>query len=260
MEKIFWEAANGGKVEEVKDILRKNPSLNVNWKNEERSASTALVAACWNGHYSVVSILLAHPGIDPNLKNKNGDTPFMIACYSGNTSCVRLLLQDLRVIGNEPDNEGETPLYWVASNGHQDVIKWWIASGREMDLGTPGDIFKTDAIGTARQKRKTEVVSLLQRFKSDPTKTRHAIRVELGLLDELATGVLALVVFVSDGLLQINDTTTTTPSPAARFFSIATQLPLELQMVLCFRQVGSVKEIISGKNSEAAFKYLAKRI
>ena len=69
--------------------------------------------------------------------------------------------------------------------------------------------------------------------------------------------MFALVVFFSDGLLQIRDTT---PSPAARFFIIASQLPLELEMVLCFRQVGSDKEIISGKESEVAFKELARRI
>ena len=183
MEKILWEAANGGKVEEVKDILRKNPSLNVNWKNEGESAWTALYAACENGHDSVVSILLAHPDIDPNLKDEYGITPFMTACYNGNPSCVRLLLQDLRVIGNEPDNEGETPLYWVASNGHQDVIKWWIGSGREMNLGRPGDVDRTDAIGATKREGKTEVVSLLKRFKSDPTKTRSEVRLELGITD-----------------------------------------------------------------------------
>jgi len=88
--------------------------------------------------------------------------------------------------------------------------------------------------------------------------TRHAIRVKIGLLDELAAEMFALVVFVSDGLLQINDTTT--PSPAARFLSIARRLPLELQMVVCFRQVGSDKEIIPGKDSEVAFKELARRM
>ena len=83
------------------------------------------------------------------------------------------------------------------------------------------------------------------------------MRVELGFLDDLAAEMFALVVFVSDGLLQINDTT---PSPAARFFSIATQLPLELQMVLCYHVVGETKEIISGKDSEVAFKELARRL
>jgi len=82
--------------------------------------------------------------------------------------------------------------------------------------------------------------------------------VELGLLDDLAAEMFALVVFVSDGLLQIKDTTT--PSPAARFFIIATKLPLELQMVLCYRLMESMKEIITGKESEVAFKELATSI
>ena len=101
------------------------------------------------------------------------------------------------------------------------------------------------------------MVTLLERFKENPGETRHAVRAELGLVDEMAAEMFALVVFVSDGLLQINEMTS---SPAARFFSIAAQLPLELQMVLCFRQVGSGKEIISGKDSEVAFKFLATRI
>jgi len=126
-----------------------------------------------------------------------------------------------------------------------------------MDLGTPGDIDMTDAIGGAKKYGNTEVVTMLERFKSDTAQTRHAVRVELGLLDDLAAEMFALVVFGSDGLLQIKDTT---QSPAARFFSIASQLPLELQMVLCFRQVGSVKEIIPGKDSEAAFKELGTKL
>jgi len=124
MKKAFWEAAFNGKVEEVKDILRNNPSLNVNWKNEEWNAWTALYAACIDGHDSVVSILLAHPDINPDLKQEHGWTPFMTACYQGNTSCVRLL-QDQLVMVNQPSDYGETPLWWAAHQGHQDVIKWW---------------------------------------------------------------------------------------------------------------------------------------
>jgi len=88
--------------------------------------------------------------------------------------------------------------------------------------------------------------------------TRHAIRVEIGWYDETAAEMFALVVFVSVGLLRVNDTTTATP--AARFFSIAAQLPLELQMVLCFRQVRLAKEIIQGKDCEVTFKELARRL
>ena len=180
MERTFYSAAKDGKVEEVKSILRKNPSLNVNWKNEGDLARTALSAACLNGHNSVVSILLAHPDIDPNLKNEGRDTPFMKACFRGYTSCVRLLLQDQRVKVNEPNNDGVTPLRWAAYCGHSDVRKLWIASGREMNLGKPGDYW-TDAIGVAKEEKETEVVSLLERFKSDPAKTRSDVRLELGI-------------------------------------------------------------------------------
>jgi len=125
-----------------------------------------------------------------------------------------------------------------------------------MNLGEPGDAYKTDAIGWAKKYGITEVVTLLERFRRDTAQTRHAMRVELGWYDVMAAEMFALVVFVSDGLLQIK---VTTSSPAARFISIARRLPLELQMVLCYRQVGSVKEIIPGKDSEVAFKELARR-
>ena len=101
-------------------------------------------------------------------------------------------------------------------------------------------------------------MTLLESFKDNPVKTRYQVRVKLGLVDETAAEMFARVVFVSDGLLQIKNTTTTTP--AATFFNIARSLPLELQMVLCYRLVGSLKEIIQGKDSEEAFKELARRI
>ena len=165
------------------------------------------------------------------------------------------MLKDSRVKVNEPDRDGYSPLWFAAYSGSLEVIKWWIASGREMDLGKPGDVDKTDAIGVAKQNDETEVVTLLERFKENPLETRLQVRVELGLTDNLAAEMFALAVFVSDGILQVNDTI---PSPAARYFSIVRRLPLELQMVVCHRVVGSAEEIIPGKESEVAFKWLAK--
>ena len=45
---------------------------------------------------------------------------------------------------------------------------------------------------------------------------------------------------------------------APRFFTIAKRLPMELQMILCRRAVGSMKQSILRKDSEAAFKSLAR--
>ena len=124
--------------------------------------------------------------------------------------------------------------------------------------GNQGDVEKTDAIGVAEKYGTTKVVTLLERFKENPVETRHALRMELGYLDELAAEVFALVVFVSDGLLRVNDQSTALPT--TRFFAIAAQLPLELQMVLCYRLVGSTKEIIPGTEREVAFQELARRL
>ena len=212
------------------ELIREDPGFDVNMAVDEYGVAVLHVACYRDSRSAVIPLLLAHPDMEVNVKTEDGCTPFSIACSNGSTSCVREMLKDFRVKVNEPRNNGTTSLWWAASFGHLDVMKWWIASGREMDLGKPGDISKTDVIGAARKKGKAEVVTLLERFKSDATQTKHAVRVELGLLDELAAEMFALVVFVSDGILQIKDTP---PSPAARYFSIAAQLPLELQMVLC---------------------------
>jgi len=78
---------------------------------------------------------------------------------------------------NEPHNDGYTPLWRAASWGHLDVIKWWILSGREMDLGKPGD-FKTDVIGVAKKNGMTEVATLLERFKENSAQTRSGVAIE----------------------------------------------------------------------------------
>jgi len=177
---MFYLAAENGNAEELQEILRNNPNLDVNWRNENENGSTALKIACQNGHDSIVSILLAHLDIDVNLKDLDGWTPFSSACWYGYTSCARLLLKDHRVKVNEPDKNGDTPLKWAAYFGHHDVIKWWIASGREMNLGTPTK-YGTDGIAAATREGKTEVASLHERFKSDATKTRSEVRLELGI-------------------------------------------------------------------------------
>ena len=97
MEKEFWETVQDGHVEEVKRILRNTPNLDVNWTNPELHLITPIHLACNTYDDVIVSILLAHPDINVNMKDKIGRTPFRNACYNGHLSCVRLLLKDPRV-------------------------------------------------------------------------------------------------------------------------------------------------------------------
>jgi len=175
-EELYWEVTYGNE-EEVKKILKENPAINVNWKHKKHNGFTALHVACSGGHDRMISLLLAHPDINVNQKSLFGATPFLAACFRGKTSAVRLLLKDARAKVNVPGNDGRTPLSGAAFNRDLDVISWFIASGREMDLGQPGK--KSDGVGAAREREWTDVISLLERFKANPTQTRGEIRKEL---------------------------------------------------------------------------------
>ena len=251
------DAVQSGNARKLAELMKQDPGFNVNMRLDDDGWALLHFACAENYRSVVIPLLLAHPDIDVNVKGRYAQTPFYYAC-NGYTSCVHEMLKDSRVKVNETDDDGHTPLYLAAWSGRLETIKWWIVSGREMDLGTPGDVGKTDAIGVAKEWGHAKVVTLLERFKENPGGTKHVMRVDLGWYGALAAEIFALVVFVSDELLQIKDTMNTTP--AARFFKIARSLPLELQIVLCFRQVGSAKEIIPGKESEVAFKELARRI
>ena len=160
-------AVESGNAKKLAELMRQDPGFKVNMAQND-SGWTLLHYACHRvSRCPVIPLLLAHPGIDVNLKTKYGRTPFYDACWNGYPSCVREMLKDSRVNVNEPDDGGGTPLRCAARWGHIDVIKSWIGSGREMDLGKPGDVDKTDAIGAAKNRGKMEVVTLLERFKSD---------------------------------------------------------------------------------------------
>ena len=271
MEETFFKSIYNRDPLETKEILRNNPTINVNWKNMLVLGRTALHIAARLDLDQTVAILLAHPGIDVNVKDEEDETPFMCACYLGRTSCARLLLKDSRVDVNQPSQDGSCPLYWAARHGNVQVIKYWIASGREMDLGEPGNE-NTDAIAVAKKPliwvwetdsgfeeriiRCAQVATLLEKFVGNPMETRYEVRVELGCRHELAAEVYALVVFVSDGLLGILET----GANPARFFAITSKLPLELQIVLCCRVVGSSTDFISGEQAEVSFRELGKSL
>jgi hypothetical protein len=253
MEDKLIAAAVKGNVGEVRKILAENRDIIVNWKNEY--GWTALHEACSYGHDKIVAMLLAHPDIDVKHKNDFMASPFTIACANGKTSCVQLLLRDDRVTTfNEFDRDDHTPLCYAAKYGYLEIIEWWIASGRDMDMRHPkrGD----DVIRRANKIGNSKVVSLLERFRDHPEKTRNEIRKKVGWLEKKSE-IFAMMIFLCDGLLTIKKKK---KGKETRFFSITQRLPMELQMLLCHRVVGSAGENISVEQSELAFKNLAREL
>ena len=174
-------AVENGDAKKFAELIRRDPGFKVNL-DQDGLGNTLFHFACGgrDNRSDVISLLLAHPDIYINVKDIGGNTPFYLACLNGHTSCVREMLRDSRVKVSEHRLNGFTPLLVAANNGRLNIIKWWIASGREMDLGNKWDAH-TDAIGAAKKQGKTEEVTLLKRFKKDAAKTRNEVRFELGI-------------------------------------------------------------------------------
>jgi len=159
------------------------------------------------------------------------------------------LLEDPRVDITLADDFGRTPLWYATCSGHFQVIEWLVASGRDLgdineQKGKHWDDDEYTALEIARE-NKTEAASLLERFMANPAQTRHEVRVKLGFPVEVAAEVFALTIFLCDDLLQFKPGLVSSPAvDAVRFFAIASKLPMELQMVLCCRVVGSMKQNI----------------
>ena len=186
-------AVEKGDAKKVAELIRQDPGFKVNMAVDAYGYTLLHEACRGDSRSAVIPLLLAHPDIDVNFKDKYGFTPFNYACLRGYTSCVREMLKDSRVKVNEPDNDGYTPLWCAALYGHLDVIGWWIVSEREIDLGKLRDVDKTDAVGVAKKHGEIEVAALLERFQRDATQTRSEVRMELGLLSMVPGFVLVLI-------------------------------------------------------------------
>lgn len=153
-----------GDIFQVKSLLLTHESLDVNWRND--AGWSALHTASLNGHDSILQLLLAHPAIDVNVRDDDGDRPFLVAFFAGNLPCIPVLLRDSRVDINSPNRFGRIPLHWAAANGYMELLRWMIASGKDLDLGAVGEQ-GTEAAAEARAGEQHEAVYLLDSFEED---------------------------------------------------------------------------------------------
>ena len=84
---------------------------------------------------------------------------------------------------DEVDSSFITPLWYAAFNGHLEVVKWIIASGRQFDAEKKGNLNgeMLTPIEAATKSKKTAIVALLEDFNRDPNQTRLTVRTALGI-------------------------------------------------------------------------------
>lgn len=285
VEDQLLKAVQRNDVEAFLSVLHQHPDLDINYSDHHHHQFTCLHYASWNGSLPLVRLLLQHPGINVNQATEQGSYPLFLACANGHVEVVKELLLDPRVTDiNIPirQNGGQTPLWSAARQGRLDLVKWLIASGRFLDPtlrnGKHDKHPKTSPLEVAVKLERQEVAELLQRFQLDPVGTRAEIQRELGLERSQGAEVFVLAVFLTDGYLRIVDreperdrerdrrgaaaAQKESALPKERlarlrsFWRVMSQLPLELQMVLANRYVGSAGAFIRPEDSEAAFRKL----
>jgi len=261
--------------------LLKHPSIDVNTKNYGRA--TAFLVACSWGTTKCALLLLDDYRTKVSEPDSRGKTPLRFAVVHEHIDIVKLYLAIALVPTSSPTLAlTDTSHYGRDYNDQEhrrahlgteqtDNVNIAAAAVRTSNPPHPDDV---DIIAVARTLHppRPDIVELLKKYKVDPVTTRRQLRLELGLTDKLAADMFALIIFLCDGLLAIKSnstvvststntsSSTTTTMTTVRFFNIAEQLPMELQMILCYRVAESVKVGITGANSEPAFRSLAQNL
>jgi hypothetical protein len=259
-ENFLIAACYGGDADRVLKILTNCPDVDVNCKNERgRPGLTGLFIACNLGHTEIVKILLQHPRIDLAKTSNYGQSLFYaVSERHERLEIVDLLLNDSRVDLNS-HWDSFTPLTTCLMYSQLNTIKRVIASGRYI---VPCSFASHDVYGGTHALHK-ESLQLMEKFRADPHQTRYEVRRELGGLGSLAAELFAKVVFLCDDFLVRKPysrySPKTTENTMKRFFSIAEQLPMELQIILCHRTVRSMGHHISSKAVDIAFVNLVRQ-
>lgn len=251
--KLFM-AAKSGKVKRLIEVFRENKTLKINWQYTSDNYKSALYEACDKNHDKIVALLLCHPDIDVNDKTLDQNTALMKACLDGfnfsRNKCAKLLINDHRLTTiNHMNANRSYPMLVACHENKLDLAKAIIATGKNIILIHPGSHWY-DCINEAKS---DEMKSLLTAYNEDQSKTIHQVRKEIGWYNERAAELFALVVFLCDGLLKI------TKEKESRFFSIISRVPLEIQMILCYRVIGIMKTNIPTECKEQAFKNRGQR-
>jgi len=274
----FYEAACEGRVEDMQQILDSNPNFDINGLPTgfaHCDPYSFVQMAATNGHYDAVKLPLAHPNIDIDFAGWYGFTPFILACCAGHHRVARLFLRHPKQHFELRREPYYIPAVWSSAKmGSTSLIKWIIAlhgnKANPLDVGRiNSDLDQNEytAIEIAEVEGHPETAELLRRLRVDPAGVRYDVLKEVGLLRLLAADLFALVVFICDDLLALatsagkkEEEKERETAEAKRFFKMVVRLPMELQMVVCHHVYSSHGDSILSKESEAAFRALARVI
>ncbi|WP_034297297.1 ankyrin repeat domain-containing protein [Herbaspirillum sp. RV1423] len=143
---------------ELQDLIKRG--LGPNMVEPQRGYS-ALMLSIREDSMKAFDVLFNTPGVDLEIKAKNGDTAIMVAAFYGNLPVVKLLL-DKEVEVNRP---GWTALHYAAINGNAAIIKLLLDASAYIDAESPDE--KMTPVMLAAVRGRTFAVRLLKEEGAD---------------------------------------------------------------------------------------------
>uniref|UniRef100_A0A672R152 Kinase D-interacting substrate of 220 kDa-like n=2 Tax=Sinocyclocheilus grahami TaxID=75366 RepID=A0A672R152_SINGR len=145
-------AVKGGYTEVVKELLKRNPNVNMT----DKDGNTALMIAAKEGYTEIVQDLL-DAGTYVNIPDRSGDTVLIGAVRGGHVEIVRALLHkyaDIDIRGQE----NKTALYWAVEKGNATMVRDILQCNPDTETTTKDS--ETPLI-KATKMRNIEIVELL---------------------------------------------------------------------------------------------------
>lgn len=151
--KSIFDVARAGTVDEVKDMMKKNPDI-INQTNE--NGFSPLILACYKGNVEVADFLIDHVK-DVNYKSQEGTALAGLSVKYNKALTEHLLNKNADP--NIADATGATPLFWAVKFGNKELT--------ELLLKHKADTSAKDSQGMtpfeyALQTKNTEIINLLK--------------------------------------------------------------------------------------------------
>jgi len=128
---------------------------------EAKAQAAELLREVQKGHLVNVDHLL-RKGVDPNVKDENGETALMKAAERGDVDLVKRLLQMSMLEVNEIDKGGETALMKAAASGQAGVVELLLQDANRIAVNLRDDRGRT-ALGKAIWAQDQKIEGLLRR-------------------------------------------------------------------------------------------------
>ncbi|RXZ38921.1 ankyrin repeat domain-containing protein [Oxalobacteraceae bacterium CAVE-383] len=155
----FFRAVKNDNYTVVKSLLERGLSPNL---VEETRGDSGLILALREDSKRVFDILINTPGIDLEIRARNGDSALMIASYKGNVAAVKALLAKEAQV----NNQGWTALHYAAAIGNDEIVRMLLEESAYIDAESPNS---TTPLMMAAGSGRVTTVKLLLDEGADPT-------------------------------------------------------------------------------------------